>query len=175
MRDSLAQQIGGHVPRMYRVALRIVGSGDNARDVVQDACVKALRALGDFDGRCALPTWLHRITVNCARDHLRKKRVASRDRVDLNYELAGMVEALGCSPADQAEQAEMRRIVSAMVERLPDDCRSALVLTQLDGYSYDEAAAIEEQPRGTIASRVHRARKILMEQLSVHYGGEPAA
>ncbi len=57
---------------MYRVAVRIVGSADAAQEVAQEACVKALRAARQFDGRAALATWLHRITVNCAHDHLRK-------------------------------------------------------------------------------------------------------
>ena len=60
------------MPRIYRVALRMMGRADDAREVVQEACLKALRAAGGFDGRAALATWLHRITVNCARDHLRK-------------------------------------------------------------------------------------------------------
>ena len=155
-----------HVPRIYRVALRMMGRADDAREVVQEACLKALRAAGGFDGRAALATWLHRITVNCARDHLRKRQRTARDHVPLDAELGGMLTSLEASPADRAERGELYRIASTLVARLPDDCRTAFVLTQLDGYSYDEAAAIAGEPRGTIASRVYRARKILIGQMS---------
>jgi RNA polymerase sigma-70 factor (ECF subfamily) len=81
-------------------------------------------------------------------------------------ELAGMVAAVRSSPALNAERRELYEIAYDAVESLPDDCRIAFILTQLDGYSYDEAAAIEAQPRGTMASRVYRAKKILLEQMN---------
>ena len=65
-----------------------------------------------------------------------------------------------------AERREMYAMAMAMVHRLPDDCRTAFILTQLDGYSYTEAAEIEKQARGTIASRVNRAKRILLDQLN---------
>jgi RNA polymerase sigma-70 factor (ECF subfamily) len=82
-----------------------------------------------------------------------------------------MLIALETSPADCAERGELYQIASTLVTALPEDCRTAFVLTQLDGYSYDEAAAIQQEPRGTIASRVHRARRILLEQMG-HCLGE---
>lgn len=166
-----AGQLSDHVPRMYRVALRIVGDLDEAQDIVQDACVKALRRMGSFDGRAALATWLHRITVNCARDHLRAQRRAVRNGVSMNDEIAGMLTATQLLPSDKAERRELHDIASTLVKSLPDDCRIAFTLTQLDGYSYDEAAIIEDQPRGTMASRVFRAKKILLEQMNARIDG----
>jgi RNA polymerase sigma-70 factor (ECF subfamily) len=66
----------------------------------------------------------------------------------------------------------MYRFAMTLVAKLPEDCRSAFMLTQLDGYTYDEAAAIENLARGTVASRVYRARQILMEQMNHHRAGE---
>lgn len=166
-----AGDLGLHVPRMYRVALRILGDADRAEDVVQEACVRALRGMSRFDGRAALATWLHRITVNCALMHLRHRRRAGSRQVDLDDELAGLAAVLDAAPSSAAERHELYRIAAAMVEDLPDDCRRAFVLTQLDGYSYDEAAAIEGEPRGTVASRVYRAKKILLDQLAAQTGG----
>lgn len=157
---------------MYRVALRIVGNTDTAREVAQDACVRALRGAGQFNGRSTLGTWLHRITVNCAYDHLRENRQRGSRQVDWNDETAGMVGMLKAESAERAEAGELYRKALGLVAELPDDCRSAFILTQLDGYTYDEVAAIEDQPRGTIASRVYRARKILMEQMNHHLAGE---
>jgi len=172
MMETLAAEIAGHASRMYRVALRIVGSMDAAQDVAQDACVKALRGAEKFDGRAALATWLHRITVNCAHDHLRKSRQMERGRADWDHDTMGMLAMLEAGPAKRAEQNETYRVALTLIAKLPDDCRSAFMLTQLDGYTYDEAAAIENLSRGTVASRVYRARQILMEQMNHHRAGE---
>ncbi len=172
MNDTLAEELAGHVPRMYRVALRIVGGTDAAQEVAQEACVKALRGVHKFNGDATLATWLHRITVNCARDHLRKSRRMNRDRVDWDTDTVGMCVMLEDGPAKRVEQDETYRLALSLVGKLPEECRSAFLLTQLDGYTYDEAAAIEDLPRGTVASRVHRARQILMEQMNDHLAGE---
>ncbi len=166
MSDHFVGQLETHLPRMYRVALRIVGDTDRARDVAQDACVKALRGSSGFGGRSGLATWLHRITVNCAMDQLRRQKRSTQTETVENLELAGVRTVVSTTPAVLAERRELFAHAVAMIERLPDDCRGAFVLTQLDGYSYDDAAVIEGQPRGTVASRVHRAKRILMEQLT---------
>jgi RNA polymerase sigma-70 factor (ECF subfamily) len=162
---------------MYRVAYRLLADADRANDVVQEACVKALANIDGFNGRATLTTWLYRITVNCATDALR----ASARREDARELFASRSGGLGSavwgsagsagsavSPALLAETRELTDIAWTLLERLPDDCRSAFALTQLDGYSYDEVAEIESQPRGTIASRVFRAKRILLEQMNAH-------
>jgi RNA polymerase sigma-70 factor (ECF subfamily) len=170
----MARELATHASRMYRVALRIVGNTDTAWEVAQDACVRALRGAKQFNGRSALATWLHRITVNCAYDQLRRDRQRDSRQVDWNDDTASMLSMLNGDPAKRAEESELYRMALGLVAELPDDCRSAFILTQLDGYTYDEAAAIEDLPRGTIASRVYRARKILMEQMNHHLaGGKP--
>jgi len=172
MHRTLTQELTDHVPRMYRVALRIVGSADAAQEVAQDACVKAMQGADKFDGRAAVATWLHRITVNCAHDHLRKARHMDRTRADWDQDVMGVLAMLEAGPAERAEQQELYTVALSLVAGLPEDCRSAFLLTQLDGYTYDEAAAIEDVSRGTVASRVYRARQILMEQMSQHLAGE---
>lgn len=172
MRETIAGELGGHVARMYRVALRIVGSKDTAQEIAQDACVKALRGADKFDGRAAVATWLHRITVNCAHDRMRKDRRAHEGTLAGDHDVAGAQTAVEAGPAERAERSDTYRLALSLLAKLPDDCRSAFVLTQLDGYTYDEAAAIENLARGTIASRVYRARQILMEQIAERLGGE---
>ena len=165
----LADQISLHVPRMYRVAYRLLADGERARDAVQEACVKALDKADTFDGRAQLASWLHRITVNCAMDALR----ASARRTDAQGPGADRPaeDEAAVSPAQLAETRELSDIAWRLLEKLPEDCRAAFALTQLDGYSYDEAAAIEGQPRGTLASRVFRAKRILLEQMNAHIDG----
>ena len=169
MSEDLAKQLGEHVPRMYRVALRIVADAERAEDVVQEACLKALAAMKGFDDRSSLATWLHRITVNCAKDAVRSK--CREDRPDCEHELGTLLSGLQVTPAAAAETRELSQLAMALLEKLPEDCRTAFALTQLDGYSYDEAAEIEGQPRGTMASRVYRAKKILLEQMNAHIDG----
>ena len=169
MSETITQELASHASRMYRVALRIVGSVDAAQEVAQDACVKALRRAETFDGRAALATWLHRITVNCAKDAMRSDgRRASTLQAFQDSVAQGTIGAATDSPAAVAEKRELADLAWALLDKLPEDCRSAFALTQLDGYSYDEAAEIEGQPRGTMASRVFRAKKIILEQMSAH-------
>jgi RNA polymerase sigma-70 factor, ECF subfamily len=171
MIKSLSAKIAEQMPRMYRVALRMLGCTEAAEEVAQNVCVAALRGAEKFDGRSDLMTWLHRITINCAHDHRRKRRVES-DRIDGDDDLIGALAMSQATPAERAEQAEMFRLALKLVAALPGDCRAAFTLTQLDGYTYDEAAAIENISRGTVASRVYRARKLLMEQISPHLAGD---
>ena len=172
MSEKHRGELTEHLPRMYRVALRMVGDADRARDVAQEACVKALQGMGGFGGHSSLTTWLHRITVNCAVDHLRSRERSLSGRVDMSVELAGISTSLVAGPALLVERREMFERAVELMDKLPEDCRSAFTLTQLDGYSYDDAAVIEGQPRGTIASRVYRAKRILLDGLegSTHGG-----
>jgi len=154
---------------MYRVALRVVADADLAHDVVQTACVKALAGAGKFEGRSSLGTWLHRITVNCARDALRSD--ARRQRAQGQFRDCPEGADPSDDPAGLAENRELGRMAMALLCGLPDECRAAFELTQLDGYTYDEAAEIEGQPRGTIASRVWRAKKLLLTEMNARVAG----
>lgn len=169
MDDSPGKQISENVPRMYRVAHRLLGDADQAHDVVQDACLKALAKAESFDGRSKLVTWLHRITVNCAKDALRSgsRQAAAHDAMRRRREPCLASE----SPDEQAARREMSELAWAMLDDLPRECRSAFALTQLDGYSYEEAAEIEGQPRGTIGSRVFRAKRILLQRMKARIDG----
>ena len=169
MDDSRANQLSQHVPRMYRVAYRLLADADKAHDAVQDACVKALASMGHFKGQSSLATWLHRITVNCAMDAVRAQGRKERAHDALQLETVG--RAVAHSPAEILETKELTGLAWTLFEKLPEDCRLAFALTQLDGYSYDEAAEIEGQPRGTMASRVFRAKKLLLEQMNAHTDG----
>ncbi len=169
MDDNPANQVGLHVPRMYRVAFRMLADADKAHDVVQEACVKALAGIGHFDGRASLACWLHRITVNCAKDALRSQ--GRKERALDALQSQPVNRGVAHSPADVIETKELSDLAWGLLEKLPEDCRAAFALTQLDGYNYDEAAQIEGEPRGTMASRVFRAKKILLEQMNAHVDG----
>jgi RNA polymerase sigma-70 factor (ECF subfamily) len=162
-------QIGEQVPRMYRVALRIMGDCDKANDVVQDACLSALETSSGFAGHGSVAGWLYWITVRCA---LAAMRDQHRQQQAYDAVLAEGPPPGPFSPAVQAEQEEAFRLAWRLLAELPEEHRTAFVLTQLDGYGYDEAAEIEGEPRGTIASRVWRAKKMLLEQMNAQMGTE---
>jgi RNA polymerase sigma-70 factor, ECF subfamily len=166
MGDSPANQVSLHVPRMYRVAYRMLADAEAAHDVVQEACVKALAGMGRFNGQASLATWLHRITVNCARDAMRSQ--VRKDRAHDALQSQAIDHTPTHSPAEAVESKDLTDLAWRLLDALPQDCRSAFALTQLDGYSYDEAAEIVGEPRGTVASRVFRAKRILLEQMNAH-------
>jgi len=157
-----------YLPRMYRVALRHVGDADKAEEVVQNACVKALQHSDQFAGEANVTTWLHRITVNCSIDMLRGNgRAQTNMTLD---EIGGFLEQQETNPSLQAERRELQLIAEVLVGELPAECRTAFILTQMDGYSYDEAAGIVGVSRGTLASRVFRARNLLAAALAKKMG-----
>lgn len=164
--------IAENLPQMYRVALRYLGDADKAEEAVQNACVKALQNRDGFAGNSSPMTWLHRLTVNCSIDLLRRNGRSSNARPMAMDELGGVERFSQSNPALAAERKELGRIAGALVAELPDDCRTSFVLTQLDGYSYDEAAEIENVARGTVASRVFRAKKQLASAMAESIGEE---
>lgn len=150
--------------RLYNTLLHVVGSPDDARDVVQDAFVKAFLKLETFRRSSAFYTWLYRIAFNTAMSRQRRRRaVGSLDeRHDCGQD---PVDQNGAAPGDRLEQEELVGQVRAALETLSDDYRVVVVLRDIDGRGYDEIAAILEVPVGTVRSRLHRARMQLREQL----------
>ena len=157
-RSALLQAIRASQADVWRLASHLVGR-DDADDVTQDAFVRAWRALPAYRGDAAARTWLLAIARRACADHVRsqvrRRRLAG---------LAGMRDRGTPSRALAADPAGATT-VQALVDALPDDRRSAFVLTQVLGCSYDEAAAVCGVPVGTIRSRVARAREQLAAAL----------
>lgn len=165
MSGALPGRLDQCIPKMYRVALRIVGRAEEAEEVVQEACLKATRAASRFDGRSTWSTWLHSITVNCARDRVRREKRNRQGEPGADRELPDGLPSPDAIPPAHVEQIELYQRALAELESLPEQLRDVFVLTQLDGYSYEETAGIAELPRGTVASRVARAKRMLIEGL----------
>jgi RNA polymerase sigma-70 factor (ECF subfamily) len=140
-----------------------------AEDVAQEAFVKAYRALGSFRGDSAFYTWLYRIAVNTARNTM-----AARQRRPLEYE-ADLSESEQSSvdarmkDTDTPEAAvlseEIHQTVNRAVEELPEDLRTAIILREIEGLSYEEIAAAMDCPVGTVRSRIFRAREAIDRSL----------
>ena len=169
--DAFGELFRRHQDRLWAVALRTLGDPDEAADAVQDAMVNAFRRAGQFGGRSAVTTWLHRIVVNACLDRVR--RAASRpadpvpfDETSGHGEGASSPGVLTDSGApDLAEQAALRLDLEAALATLPDDQRIPLVLVDVEGYGVAEVADILGIPVGTVKSRCARGRERLAELL----------
>lgn len=157
-------------PRMYAVAKRFLGNAD-AEDCVQDALINVVRGIAAFEGRSALSTWIHRIVVTSALDHLRKKkRDRAVDQIDdllPRYGRNGARQLLSEGPASLAVDLTAATRIRDLVDRLPDDARNVFLLRDVEGHSTDETAALLGINGPAVRTRLHRARaalRTLLEQ-----------
>jgi len=149
--------------RLIALAQRFVGDPDEALDVVQDSFIKVYKSLARFRGDSAFYTWIYRITVNTAKNFL-----ASRQRRPQGVEVE--IEELESShyghalhevatPEAETYRDQLESIVMGAIRALPEDLRTALMLREFEGMSYEDIAAIMDCPIGTVRSRIFRARE----------------
>jgi RNA polymerase sigma-70 factor (ECF subfamily) len=150
--------------RLRTVARRLVGDAHRAEDVVQDAMLKAYARLGSFHGRSSFYTWIYRIMVNAASD-LRQKEERRR-AVSLDDGPVGRVLAVETpGPEARAIAAEHRAIVRREIEELSPKLKTILKLREIDGLTYEELAVTLGISKGTVESRLFRAREKLAARL----------
>jgi RNA polymerase sigma-70 factor (ECF subfamily) len=167
-RDAFATLVRSHQRRVLMTALRMTGDLDSAKDVAQEAFVRAYRGLGSFDGRSDFFTWLYRIVFNVALNQIRKarrQRTVSLDEVTLPEPLA---QQAADDPRRALELKQMMLDLDAALEELTPPLRATLVLVIMEGMPYRDAAEILDCSEGTIAWRVHEARQKLRGSLSKH-------
>ena len=148
---------------------RYVHDPVSAQDVAQEAFIKAYRGLRNFRGDSAFYTWLYRIAINTAKNFLVTEsrrtpdyEVNAEDAEHLNGE-SGLKEY--ATPERELLSEEIKRQIFKAMEDLPEDLRSAIVLRELEGMSYEEIAQVMECPIGTVRSRIFRAREAIDRQL----------
>ena len=160
-----------HSERAFRAAYRIVRDEELARDVVQEALIKAYRGLRNFESRSAFYTWLYRIVVNLALD--RKRRDRGGDTVAWDDEVAREADLRAAVPGSEdpelaSRRSQVLRLVAEGIQQLPDGQRDVLLLREVDGLSYDEIAATMKISKGTVMSRLHYARRKMVVFLRRH-------
>lgn len=166
---ALVEKYAGRIQRLVRGFIR---NEKDAEDVVQDSFVKAFARLDRFDGRSAFFTWLYRIAANTSMDHNKKIRrrqpALSLDatREDEDGIAAIAPAAKGPSPLQGAITKELRRSIDEAMASLPDIYREVVVLREMEGLSYDDMARALAVSRGTIESRLFRARERLRARLA---------
>jgi RNA polymerase sigma-70 factor (ECF subfamily) len=142
---------------------RYVHDPDTAMDVAQEAFIKAYRGLKNFRGESAFYTWLYRIAINSAKNYLvsQNRRLPDCDIDAEEAEQIGGESALKeyASPEHEMLKDEIQAAVTQAIDALPEDLRTAIILRELEGMSYEEIAVTMECPIGTVRSRIFRARE----------------
>ena len=155
--------------KILNLISRYVRDPEEVRDVAQEAFIKAYRALPRFRGDSAFYTWLYRIAINTAKNHLvaRSRRPPSSDVdvEDADYREDADMLRESEDPESALSRDQLQATIHQALADLPDDLRSALTLREFDGLSYEQIADILECPVGTVRSRIFRAREFVDQRM----------
>jgi RNA polymerase sigma-70 factor (ECF subfamily) len=177
--DAFGWLVRRHQRRIYRLAAHLTGSSAEAEDVMQEAFVRAYQALDRFDGRSEPFTWIYRIAVNLSLNRLRARKTRGVVHADDDPRVASLlVETRPSLAVEPDASTDRRRTAAALVEAidtLSDTLRTTLVLVAIDGLSHEEASAVLGCPVGTVAWRIHEARRKLRAALAARGLGDDLA
>lgn len=159
-------------PRLFAVARRLMGNEDDAADALQDGFVSAFKAIGSFDGRSRLSTWMHRVVVNACLMKLRKARRRGEKSIESmlprfqeDGHAVNVARSWEGSGAAMAQREDVQRIVREKINELPEAYRTVLMLRDIEGMDTEEAAAVLGESVSAVKTRLHRARLALRELL----------
>lgn len=152
------------LPKIFSLCIKLTGNKEDAEDCVQDTFVKVWTSLGDFRETSSLYTWIYRIAANTCNDHLRKKnrhQVLSYDNDGTNSDAASLLQIRDERPLpdEQLVNNESAEQVRRLMLELPDNLREALILRDLQQFSYREISQVTGVAEGTVKSRLFRARQ----------------
>ena len=159
-REALHAVVDRHARELFRAARGLCPTAADAEDAVQETLVAAFRWIGTYDGRASLLTWMSRILFREA------KRISGRNRRGAAVSLDEATDSPGARPATNGD--DCRLDLAAQLPRLAPEFREVIVLRELQGMSYADIAATLRIPKGTVESRLHRARKELRELLRAY-------
>ncbi|MFN7753702.1 MAG: RNA polymerase sigma factor RpoE [Pseudomonadota bacterium] len=169
--DKLAFEllVSKYERKLQRLLSRLVRDPAEVEDVAQEAFIKAYRALPTFRGDSAFYTWLYRIGINTAKNHLaaqgRKVPALSDLPGEEGDEDGGALGRDANTPEDELMSRQVAETVNAAMQALPEELRSAIMLREIEGMSYEDIAAMMNCPIGTVRSRIFRAREAIAAQL----------
>jgi len=168
-REAFGLLVERYQHRLYHGLLHVLGSPEDAQDTAQEAFVHAFEKLGSFKGQAAFYSWLFRIALNASISARRKTRRMSAS-VDSQRDETG-IEPPDENPSNEPSYAmtvsDRQRLVQQALSELSEEFRTALVLKEMEGMSYEEIAEVVDVPLGTVRSRIHRARLELRAKLSL--------
>lgn len=174
-RHACACLLKKYAPRVYAVAMRMMGDPDEAEDVLQETFISACKHIQNFEGRSELSTWLHRIATNAALMHIRKQKrrkevsLTSPGDSDEEMVIPQQIEDWHYSPSDFSLNSELRDVLEEAISQLPDTLRTVFVLREIEGYDTAETAAMLDISVSAAKVRLHRARLQLRELLTSYF------
>ena len=155
--------------KIVNLVSRYIRDSEEVYDVSQEAFIKAYRALPRFRGDSAFYTWLYRIAINTAKNHLvarsRRPPASDVDVADTDYRDDADMLREAEDPESAMARDQLRDVIDKALTDLPDDLRSALTLREFDGLSYEQIAEVLECPVGTVRSRIFRAREFVDQRM----------
>ena len=162
-RDAFDALVVRYRRRVYNLVRALTGGDSEAEDLVQDVFIRAYRAIGGFRGDSAFRSWLYRIAINVVHTHVDRRRVRDAVLVAPSRDDEPMDDVAN---GDDLEQTLLRRqVIDRALGALPEELRVLVVLRDVQGLKYDEIAEIVKTPRGTVESRLFRARQRLRPML----------
>ena len=165
--DSFNQLVLRWERPIYALAYRVIGREEDARDVAQETFLRAFRALKGFKGQAKFSSWLYRITLNLCRDWIRRERrtpvVQAPEGVDV-IELAGE-STPSESIEDLVSRHELGRAVGKAMSQLPEEQRTAIILKEYHGLTFQEIADLLDCPLSTVKTRLYQGLTVLRKQL----------
>jgi RNA polymerase sigma-70 factor (ECF subfamily) len=156
-----------HKDRAMTLAYRLTGNRQDAEELVQDAFVRAFRALDQFRGESRFSTWLYRVVYNTCMTRVTRRR-GKPERVEMEEdEMERMfVDAESPSTLERLEERELQALIEKEIQSLPEKYRAVVTLFYLEDTSYEDIAAILDAPLGTVKTNLFRARSILKERVT---------
>jgi len=184
--SALGELLMNYQNRLYNVSLRMVNNRDDAAEITQDAMLKVVEHIGNFDGKSKLSTWMIRITMNQSISFLRKRKLRKTASLDVTYSSSSAYGGstsgdsgarLGDAIQDQQEPSPDQRVqtdemvqqLQLAMDRIDEDFKSVLVLRDINAMDYKQISEVLSVPVGTVKSRLFRARLALRQEIAKVY------
>lgn len=164
--EAFGQLVRRHQPRIHRLAVHMLRDSAEAEDVAQETFIRAYRALPRFDGRSEPYTWFYRIAINLSLNRIRSRKASRTTHDTDDPHLDDVLVDRGprtSDPALSAQRRELYEVLTKGIDQLSDTLRTTLILVCIDGRSHEDVAQILGAPEGTIAWRIHEARRKLKD------------
>jgi len=169
--EAFEELVTVYYKTVFNIALRMLSNTEDASDLTQEVFIKIFKSIGTFEGKSSFKTWIYRITTNLCLDEFRtrkKMKVVSFDEQieNKNEESSLKLTDTGISPETKLLNSELKETLNQAIMELPKDLRLAVVLRDVQNFSYEEISLALKCPQGTVKSRINRARQQLRKNLS---------